>query len=132
MMRLQSDLPELCLAALRGELNQCNTQWDPRPSLGVVMAAEGYPGRYGKGAVIEGLDSGFPDNVKVFQAGTALTDQGVVTSGGRVLCVTALGETVAEAQAAAYAACARIHWQGAFHRKDIGYRAIARERSEKT
>jgi len=129
MQRLQSDLPELCLAALRGELDQCTTQWDTRSSLGVVMAAEGYPGRYGKGEAISGLDENFPDNVKVFQAGTAQSEKGVVTSGGRVLCVTALGETVAEAQAAAYAACKRISWPGAFHRNDIGYRAIAREKS---
>jgi len=129
MLRLLSDLPALCLAALRGELDRCSTNWDPRPSLGVVMAAEGYPGRYGKGFVIEGLDSEFPANVKVFQAGTAMDGENIVTSGGRVLCVTALGETVAQAQAAAYAGCAKIHWQGGFHRSDIGYRAIARERA---
>jgi len=131
MLRLQSDLPGLCLAALRGELDQCSTQWDPRPCLGVVMAAEGYPGRYDKGHVISGLDAPFAENVKVFQAGTALKGQGIVTSGGRVLCVTALGETVAAAQTAAYQACARIHWNGAFYRRDIGYRAIAREREAK-
>jgi phosphoribosylamine--glycine ligase len=129
MQRLQSDLPSLCLAALRGELDQCTAQWDPRNSLGVVMAAEGYPGRYGKGEPISGLDENFPDNVKVFQAGTAQGASGVVTSGGRVLCVTALGDTVAEAQAAAYAACKRINWPGAFHRNDIGYRAVLREKT---
>lgn len=129
MLRLQSDLPELCLAALRGELDQCTTQWDRRPSLGVVMAAEGYPGRYDKGHVISGLDQSLPKEVKIFQAGTALSDQGVITSGGRVLCVTALGETVAAAQQAAYRACAEIHWPGAFCRKDIGHRAIAREQN---
>ncbi len=131
MQRLQSDLPELCLAALRGELDICTTQWDARPSLAVVMAAEGYPGRYGKGAVISGLDNIFPENVKVFQAGTALSEQGIITSGGRVLCVSALGETVAEAQRAAYQGCAKIDWPGAFHRNDIGYRAIARENNAK-
>ncbi len=129
MLRLQSDLPTLCLAALRGELDQCTTQWDPRPSLGVVMAAAGYPGRYDKGHLISGLDQSLPAAVKIFQAGTALSDQGVVTSGGRVLCVTALGDTVAEAQQAAYQACAKIDWSGAFYRKDIAYRAIAREQS---
>ena len=129
MMRMQSDLPQLCLAALRGELDQHTAQWDPRCSLGVVMAAEGYPGRYGKGLPISGLDAPFPDTVKVFQAGTALADQGIVTSGGRVLCVTALGDSVAQAQDAAYQACSQINWQGAFYRKDIGYRAIAREQS---
>jgi len=127
MLRLRSDLPALCQAALRGALDQCATDWDPRPSLGVVMAAEGYPGRYGNGAVITGLDSEFSDKVKVFQAGTALNGKQVVTAGGRVLCVTALGESVAKAQATAYAACGQIHWKGAFHRNDIGYRAIARE-----
>jgi phosphoribosylamine---glycine ligase len=129
MLRLQSDLPELCLAALRGELDQCTAQWDRRPSLGVVMAAEGYPGRYDKGHVISGVDQPLPKEVKIFQAGTALSHQGVITSGGRVLCVTALGETVAAAQQAAYRACAEIHWPGAFCRKDIGYRAIAREQN---
>jgi len=129
MLRLQSDLPELCLAALRGKLDQCTAQWDPRPSLGVVMAAEGYPGRYDKGHVISGLDQPLTDKVKIFQAGTALGDQGIVTSGGRVLCVTALGDNVAEAQQAAYRVCAKINWSGAFYRKDIGYRAIAREQT---
>ncbi len=129
LLRLQSDLPELCLAALRGELDQCTTQWDARPSLGVVMAAEGYPGRYDKSHVISGLDSQFSENVKIFQAGTALKEQDIVTSGGRVLCVTALGETVAQAQATAYQACEQISWNGAFHRSDIGYRAIAREQT---
>jgi len=132
MQRLQSDLPELCLAALRGELDQCSTEWDSRCSLAVVMAAEGYPGRYGKGEVISGLDSDFPENVKVFQAGTAISEQKIVTSGGRVLCVSALGDSVAEAQKAAYAGCKQIHWPGAFHRNDIGYRAIARETQTKT
>lgn len=129
MLRLQSDLPGLCQAALRGELERCSTEWDPRPSLGVVMAAKGYPGRYGKGEVISGLDHAFPDNVKVFQAGTALDGEHIVTSGGRVLCVTALGESVAAAQTSAYLACEQISWDGAFHRSDIGYRAIARERA---
>jgi phosphoribosylamine--glycine ligase len=127
MQRLQSDLPELCMAALRSELDQASAKWDPRSSLAVVMAAEGYPGRYGKGEVISGLDSDFPENVKVFQAGTALDNQSIVTAGGRVLCVSALGESVAEAQKSAYQGCAKIHWPGAFHRNDIGYRAIARE-----
>jgi phosphoribosylamine--glycine ligase len=128
LQRLQSDLPELCLAALGGELNRTGTEWDSRCSLAVVMAAEGYPGRYGKGELISGLDHEFPDNVKVFQAGTALAESGIVTSGGRVLCVCALGDSVAEAQKAAYQGCTHIHWRGAFYRNDIGYRAIARER----
>jgi phosphoribosylamine--glycine ligase len=128
MMRLRSDLVTLCQAALAGRLNEEQAEWDPRVALGVVMAAGGYPGSYEKGAPILGLDQDFGPSVKVFHAGTATDDSGrVVTAGGRVLCVTALGETVREAQTAAYTACDRIHWDGAFYRKDIGYRAIARE-----
>ena len=90
-------------------------------------AAGGYPGRYAKGRTIHGLDSDFPEHVKVFHAGTALADGAVVTSGGRVLCVCALGSSVTEAQAEAYLACRQIHWDGAYLRNDIGYRAIQRE-----
>jgi phosphoribosylamine--glycine ligase len=129
LMRLQSDLPELCLAAVRGQLDRQQAVWDPRPCLGVVMAAGGYPGDYEKGYPIGGLDSAFPPHVKVFHAGTALSDNGVVTSGGRVLCVCALGENVTQAQAEAYRACQEIHWDGAFTRNDIGYRAVAREQT---
>jgi phosphoribosylamine--glycine ligase len=129
LMRLKSDLPALCLAAVDGQLDRQQAAWDPRACLGVVMAAGGYPGSYGKGHLISGLDNDFPDDVKVFQAGTALSDQGVVTSGGRVLCVCALGESVTEAQGEAYRACRQISWEGAFTRGDIGYRAVAREQS---
>jgi len=127
LMRLRSDLPELCLAAVESRLDAVETHWDPRPCLGVVMAADGYPGRYGKGDPISGLDHDFGDDVKVFHAGTALSEQGVVTAGGRVLCVCALGADVSAAQAAAYAACERISWKGAYRRSDIGYRAVRRE-----
>ena len=127
LMRLQSDLPKLCLAAVRGQLDRQHAVWDPRACLGVVMAAAGYPGDYKKGFPISGLDSAFPPHVKVFHAGTALSDNGVVTSGGRVLCVCALGENVTQAQTEAYRACREIHWDGAFTRGDIGYRAIRRE-----
>jgi phosphoribosylamine--glycine ligase len=127
LMRLQSDLTELCLAAVRGELDRHTASWDPRACLGVVMAAGGYPGSYSKGHPIHGLDSDFPDHVKVFHAGTALDENGVVTSGGRVLCVCALGDNVTRAQAEAYAACERIHWEGAFTRSDIGQKAVDRE-----
>jgi phosphoribosylamine--glycine ligase len=131
LMRLQSDLPALCLAAIEGRLDREQAHWDKRACLGVVMAAQGYPGNYGKGFPITGLDSDFPDHVKVFQAGTALSDEeGTVTAGGRVLCVCALGANVSEAQADAYRACQQIHWEGAFTRGDIGYRAIAREKSQ--
>ncbi|MBS9544253.1 phosphoribosylamine--glycine ligase [Morganella morganii subsp. sibonii] len=125
MMRLQSDLVELCLAGAQGKLAGKTSQWDPRPALGVVMAAGGYPGEYRKGDVIEGLDIQ-EANCKVFQAGTALKNGAVVTDGGRVLCVTALGEDIAQAQTQAYAALQHIHWNDAFCRSDIGYRAIAR------
>jgi phosphoribosylamine--glycine ligase len=129
LMRLQSDLPELCLAAISGRLDQVRVEWDPRACLGVVMAAGGYPGKYETGLSIRGLDSGFPDHVKVFHAGTRLNDRGVVTAGGRVLCVCALGNSVTEAQSEAYAACERIDWDGAYRRSDIGYRAVAREQT---
>ena len=125
MMRLQSDLVELCLAGAQGKLAGKTSQWDPRPALGVVMAAGGYPGDYRKGDVISGLDVQEAD-CKVFQAGTALKEGAVVTDGGRVLCVTALGEDIAQAQKQAYAALKHIHWDDAFCRSDIGYRAIAR------
>ncbi len=131
LMRLQSDLPELCLAGIEGRLDSAHAKWDARPCLGVVMAAGGYPGRYDKGQVISGLDSNFPEHVKVFHAGTALSDDSVVTAGGRVLCVCALGHSVTEAQAEAYRACDRIHWQGAYCRTDIGYRAIRREQASR-
>jgi len=102
-------------------------EWDPRAALGVVLAAGGYPNSYTKGAVISGLDSIQGDDVKVFHAGTALDDQGrVTTSGGRVLCAVALGDTVAAAQGRAYEVVDAIQWDGMFCRRDIGYRAIQR------
>ena len=126
MMRLKSDLPALCLKAVDGKLDECDTEWDPRPALGVVMAAGGYPEDYAKGDVIEGLPEDESADVKVFHAGTALNHGAAVTSGGRVLCVSALGTTVSEAQKKAYDQVKRIHWPGAFYRKDIGHRAITR------
>lgn len=127
MMRLQSDLAALCLAALDGKLDQTEIRWDPRPTLGVVLAAGGYPDSYNKGDAITGLDSGDDNSVKVFHAGTADQNGQVVTAGGRVLCVTAIGDSVAQAQQRAHQRAQNIHWQGMFHRNDIGYRAIARE-----
>ena len=132
MMRLQSDLAAHCLAALDGRLGRERSRWDARCSLGVVMTAEGYPGKYARGATIRGLDQPVAAGVKVFVAGAAKTATGTVTDGGRVLCVCALGDTVAAAQQAAYRACAGISWPGMFYRRDIGYRAIARERSRGT
>jgi phosphoribosylamine--glycine ligase len=127
LMRLQSDLADLCLAAIDGRLDQRTAEWDERACLGVVLAASGYPGSYDKGHPISGLDHAFPEHVKVFHAGTALNGEGVVTSGGRVLCVCALGENVTRAQHEAYRACEEISWEGAFRRSDIGYRAVSRE-----
>ena len=127
MMRLQSDLAQLCLAAIDKKLDQATAQWDPRAALGVVLAAGGYPESYAKGSVISGLDNCDTDSCKTFQAGTAMADGNVVTAGGRVLCVTALGDTVTEAQVSAYKAVEKISWDGMFCRTDIGYRAIARE-----
>src|SRR5690554_2682138 len=127
MLRLQSSLVELVEAALDGRLDQTRAQWDPRPSLGVVLAAGGYPGDYRKGDVISGLAQATSPDGKVFHAGTALRDGQVVTQGGRVLCATALGGNVQAAQQGAYALAKAIHWDGCFYRSDIGYRAIQRE-----
>ncbi|GMQ53230.1 phosphoribosylamine--glycine ligase [Halopseudomonas aestusnigri] len=127
MLRLQSSLVTLVEAANAGTLDQVSAQWDPRCSLGVVLAAGGYPADYAKSDVISGLEEAVSDNGKVFHAGTALKDGQVVTSGGRVLCATALGETVKAAQQGAYELARQISWKGSFYRSDIGYRAIARE-----
>ncbi|ULS49575.1 phosphoribosylamine--glycine ligase [Pectobacterium carotovorum] len=129
MLRLRSDLVELCLAACDGTLDQKDSVWDERPSLGVVLAAGGYPADYNTGDVISGLPQQDAEDGKVFHAGTKLNGIDVVTNGGRVLCVTALGNTVAEAQQRAYEIAAGIQWQGVFCRKDIGYRAIEREQT---
>ncbi len=129
MLRLQSDLVELCLAGCKGELDKVTADFDPRASVGVVLAAGGYPGHYRQGDVITGIPAG-TDTAKVFHAGTKFKDGELVTSGGRVLCATALGNTVTEAQANAYAAARQIEWQGVFSRSDIAYRAIAREQQQ--
>ena len=126
MLRLQSDLPELCLNALNGTLDQCTTEWDSRPSVGVVLAAGGYPASYRKGDAISGLSK--DESIgKTFHAGTTMNGDQVVTNGGRVLCATALGNTVTEAQANAYTLAKTLSWDGAFYRDDIAYRAIERE-----
>ena len=131
MVRLESSLVLLIEAALAKALNKVEATWDPRPTVGVVLAAGGYPGDYAKGDVIEGLDDAAVLDGKVFHAGTALNAQGqVVTAGGRVLCATAIGRSVSEAQQQAYRLAEKIRWNGCFYRKDIGYRAIARELGE--
>jgi phosphoribosylamine--glycine ligase len=130
LMRLRSSLTALCLTALEGKLDSATADWDPRPSLGVVMAAGGYPeDGYRKGDRIEGLYGADSADLKVFHAGTRLEDGQVLTCGGRVLCVTALGESVAAAQARAYQGLTGIHWTDCQYRRDIGYRAVQREKA---
>jgi phosphoribosylamine--glycine ligase len=130
MLRLRSDLMDLVDAGIDGRLHEVQADWDARPSLGVVMAAENYPGTPRLGDTIDGLRANPGYGAKIFHAGTALKDGKVVTTGGRVLCACALGESVAEAQQRAYLAVANIDWPGEFHRHDIGWRAIARERGD--
>ncbi|MGF1762578.1 phosphoribosylamine--glycine ligase [Aliivibrio kagoshimensis] len=127
MMRMQSDLVELCLAAVDEKLDEAESHWDPRAAVGIVLAAGGYPGDYEKGDVISGLSTEDVEGEKVFHAGTAEKAGDVVTNGGRVLCATALGNSVSEAQQRAYKLASNIEWNGMFHRNDIGYRAIERE-----
>ncbi len=129
MLRLLSDLLDLVEAAIDGRLDSVEAQWDPRPSLGVVMAAQHYPGAPRLGDTITAWDVPDVDGTTVFHAGTRVEGEHAVTSGGRVLCVCALGDTVADAQARAYAQVAGISWPGEFHRHDIGWRAIERERA---
>ncbi|MBU0990347.1 MAG: phosphoribosylamine--glycine ligase [Proteobacteria bacterium] len=127
ILRLKSDLIEMCLAALDRRLDQIRVDWDDRAALGVVMAAGGYPISYKKGDIISGLPEREQEGVKVFHAGTRIEKGQVVTDGGRVLCATALGATVGEAKAKAYELAGGIRWNGVYYRTDIGYRAVARE-----
>jgi phosphoribosylamine--glycine ligase len=128
MMRLQSDLAVLCITACKGELNTADISFDPRPAVGVVLAAGGYPGSYNKGDVITGIPAA-TDSAKTFHAGTALSGEDVVTAGGRVLCATAMGDSVTAAQKVAYEAVNQIKWQDVEFRTDIAYRAIEREQA---
>ena len=127
LMRLRSDLVETLLAVLDGRIDDLSLVWDERPALGVVIAAGGYPEGYERGKPISGLDFDVTDGVKVFHAGTRLEGEKVLTDGGRVLCVTALGDTVAEARDLALKTSARVGFEGGFYRTDIGYRAIDRD-----
>ncbi|MGV8922195.1 MAG: phosphoribosylamine--glycine ligase [Thermomonas sp.] len=130
MLRLDSDLLDLVEAAIDGRLHDAEARWLPQPSLGVVMAAANYPDTPRGGDVVHGLDATLPAGSKVFHAGTALdADGNVVTTGGRVLCVCALGDDVGDAQRRAYDALSLIQWNGEFHRNDIGWRAVERERA---
>ncbi|MEC6909303.1 phosphoribosylamine--glycine ligase [Photobacterium piscicola] len=128
MLRMQSDLVELCLAAIDGKLDSVESKWDPRAAIGIVLAAGGYPADYNKGDIINGLPQQELAGEKIFHAGTTNNAHGdVITNGGRVLCATAMGDTVLAAQQRAYALAQQISWNGMFYRDDIGYRAIARE-----
>ena len=129
MARLESDLVEICNATLNGTLGAIDTEWDTRASLGVVMAAGGYPESYAKGNAISGLEDANSESQKVFHAGTTTDDGHVVTSGGRVLCVVGLGDSVEKAAGQAYSAVDMIDWEDVYFRRDIGHRAIARERT---
>lgn len=129
MARLKSDLVDLCLSTIEGDLREREAIWDTRAALGVVMAAGGYPASYAKGKVISGLDGADSNTQKVFHAGTTTDGDAVTTSGGRVLCVVGLGHNVADAAQDAYAAVDKIHWENVYIRRDIGHRAIARENS---
>jgi phosphoribosylamine--glycine ligase len=127
LMRLQSDLVDLCEAALDGALDRIEVRWDARAALGVVMAAGGYPDAYRKGDTISGLDAAARLPGKVFHAGTRADGGQIVTAGGRVLCTVGLGDTVAAARDQAYGLVNAIHWNLVQYRRDIGYRAMARE-----
>ncbi|WP_417538757.1 phosphoribosylamine--glycine ligase [Marinobacter sp.] len=131
LLRMKSDIVALCQAAIDGKLDECSSDWDERAAVGIVLAAGGYPGDYNKGDVISGLPVTDTEGEKAFHAGTSLSKDGsqVLTNGGRVLCATALGHSVTEAQQKAYVLAKKIHWNGVFYRKDIAYRAIAREGS---
>ena len=129
MLRLKSDLAQLCLAAIDGKLDTQSADWDSRSAVGVVLAAGGYPNSYNKGDVVSGLPEKPDADRKVFHAGTTEVNGQIVTNGGRVLCATALGDSVSEAQAAAYEQVHQIHWDNVYFRSDIAYRAIARENS---
>ena len=128
MMRLNSDLVELCMMACRGELDKASIDFDPRPAVGIVLAAAGYPASYPKGDVISGLEINNAADRKIFHAGTAEKNGAIVTAGGRVLCATALGDNVTQAQRAAYELLQQVSWQGVEYRTDIAYRAIEREK----
>ncbi|MGK0168428.1 MAG: phosphoribosylamine--glycine ligase [Gammaproteobacteria bacterium] len=128
MLRMRTDLLDVFEAALDGRLSELTMDWDPRVALGVVLAAGGYPESYQQGDVISGLGDEFPDT-KVFHAGTRYEAGNVLTAGGRVLCACGLGATVADAQAATYARVSEISWREMYYRRDIGYRAVAREQT---
>ena len=129
MLRMKSDIVTLCLAGVNGELDGMVAEFDPRAAIGVVLAAGGYPADYTTGHVISGIPAE-TEGLKVFHGGTAEKEGQIVTNGGRVLCATALGNSVTEAQQKVYQLAKQISWDGMFHRNDIAYRAIARENKQ--
>ncbi|USQ15817.1 phosphoribosylamine--glycine ligase [Actinobacillus pleuropneumoniae] len=129
MMRLESDLVQLCLAACDEKLDTIKSKWCEQAALGIVLAAEGYPGDYRKGDEISGIPTQAQKSQKVFLAGVEQKDGKLVTNGGRVLCATALGNSVFDAQQQVLKLAEQIQWQGRFYRRDIGYRAVAREKA---
>jgi len=130
-MRLDSDLVTLINAAVDGQLDKTDAKWNPQPALGIVLAAGEYPQGSSRGEVITGIDAAESIGCKVFHAGTTEQDGELITNGGRVLCVTALGNSITEAKTLADAAAAKIHWKGVHYRNDIGYRAVTREAASK-
>ncbi len=132
LFRLRSDLVRLCLSSFDGTLGSAPIEWDPRATVGVVIASRGYPDAYEKGKRITGLERVTGEDQKIFHAGTRLENGAVVTDGGRVLCAVGIGDTVGAAQRRAYDAASKVTWDGAFCRKDIGYRAVAREQAGST
>lgn len=128
MLRLRSDFIEICQATLNQQLDKIKIDWDPRPALGVVLTSGGYPNQYQSGYPIQGLPKQKSPDLKVFHAGTALQNGQVVTAGGRVLCATALGDNIVDAQNKAYQLAKQLHWKDVYYRKDIGYRAVNREK----
>jgi phosphoribosylamine--glycine ligase len=131
-MRLQGDLIDYCNAALDGKLDSVSADWEPRCAVGVVLASGGYPSEYKKGLPISGLEQPTTTDSKVFHAGTKIANDTVVTNGGRVLCATALGDNITEAQQNAYQLARSIHWDDMFYRHDIAFRAIEQEQIVKT
>jgi phosphoribosylamine--glycine ligase len=132
MMRLESDLFDLCQATTDKNLSNYEARWCDEVALGVVLASSGYPGKYAKGEIIKGLNDIEDSNCKVFHAGTKIVNENIVTNGGRVLCVTALGNSTRIARENTYKAIEKISWEGMQYRKDIGYRAIKREECDQT
>ena len=126
LMRLKSDLAEICLAALDGSLESISAEWDSRHSIGVVMASQGYPGAYKTGVSISGIEMACEEDIKVFHAGTAFQNGSLVSTGGRVLCITSLGKNIAESQQRCYDQVDKISFDGATFRNDIGWRALKR------